>query len=91
MVFGGPAKISQEIAEGLRHRVTPFHAPESVLGWEREFAVRCEVLNVGGGIGVNHAELNAQVGWTAFTRGLAPLVDTFPAHWRRSTSSAAAS
>ncbi|MFI7638155.1 type III PLP-dependent enzyme [Nonomuraea sp. NPDC049400] len=55
---------------------------EKVMGWEREFGIRCEVLNVGGGIGVNYADLDAQFDWAAFTRGLATLVETFPAHWR---------
>jgi diaminopimelate decarboxylase len=55
---------------------------DKVLGWEREFGMRCEVLNVGGGIGVNYADLGAQFDWAAFTRGLAPLVATFPPHWR---------
>jgi 2-[(L-alanin-3-ylcarbamoyl)methyl]-2-hydroxybutanedioate decarboxylase len=55
---------------------------EKVLAWEREFGIRCEVLNVGGGIGVNYADLAAQFDWAAFTRGLVPLVETFPPHWR---------
>jgi diaminopimelate decarboxylase len=174
VIFGGPAKTAQEIADALRHRITRFHAEsvlelhrisraaveagvtadvllrvnlagpfpsatlamagrptqfgidesvladaveaattlpglrltgfhlhslsnnlspeahldmlrlyrEKVLGWEREFRIRCEVLNVGGGIGVNYADLDAQFDWAAFTRGLAPLVETFPEHWR---------
>jgi len=55
---------------------------EKVLGWEREFGIQCGVLNVGGGIGVNYADLEAQFDWAAFTRGLARLVETFPPHWR---------
>lgn len=55
---------------------------EKVLGWERDFGIRCEVLNVGGGIGVNYADLDAQFDWETFTRGLAPLVETFPPHWQ---------
>ncbi|MQA10998.1 MAG: siderophore biosynthesis PLP-dependent protein [Pseudonocardiaceae bacterium] len=55
---------------------------DKVLGWEREFGIRCEVLNVGGGIGVNYAEPAAPFDFSAFALCLAPLVDTFPAHWR---------
>lgn len=54
-----------------------------VEGWEREFDIRCDVLNVGGGIGVNYADLDVQFDWQRFTEGLRDLVDsTFPAHWR---------
>ncbi len=55
---------------------------EKVIGWEREFGMRCEVLNVGGGIGINYADLDAQFDWISFTRGLAELVDGFPSHWK---------
>ncbi|UQA91904.1 type III PLP-dependent enzyme [Streptomyces halobius] len=174
LLFGGPAKTDQEIAEALRHRVTRFHAEsvlelhrisqaaaeagttadvllrvnlsgpfpsatlamagrptqfgidegiladavgaattlpglrftgfhlhslsnnlspeahldmlrlyrEKVLGWEHAFGIRSEVLNVGGGIGVNYADLEGQFVWARFTRGLARLVEDFPAHWR---------
>lgn len=55
----------------------------TVIRWEREFGITCEVLNVGGGIGVNYADLDAQFDWAAFTAGLRTLVEeTFPAHWR---------
>lgn len=54
-----------------------------VEGWEREFDIRCEVLNVGGGIGINYGDLDAQFEWEQFTEGLGALVaDTFPEHWR---------
>jgi diaminopimelate decarboxylase len=56
---------------------------DRVLGWEREFGLRCEVVNVGGGIGVNYSDLDVQFDWAGFTRGLRELVDkTFPAYWR---------
>ncbi|MCH7230781.1 type III PLP-dependent enzyme [Glycomyces sp. L485] len=55
---------------------------DKVLEWEDEFDIRCEVLNVGGGIGVDYADLEAQFDWRAFTRGLASLVATFPPRWR---------
>ncbi|MFD2398488.1 type III PLP-dependent enzyme [Prauserella oleivorans] len=55
---------------------------DKVTGWEERFGLRCEVVNVGGGIGVNYADLDAQFDWPAFTEGLGRLVDTFPAHWR---------
>ncbi|MGH3741561.1 MAG: type III PLP-dependent enzyme [Micromonosporaceae bacterium] len=54
----------------------------AVEGWEKQHDLVCEVVNVGGGIGVNFADLEAQFDWDAFTAGLAPLVETFPAHWR---------
>ncbi|PRX50356.1 diaminopimelate decarboxylase [Prauserella shujinwangii] len=54
---------------------------DRVLAWEAEYGLRCEVVNVGGGIGVNYADLGAQFDWTGFTRGLAGLLATFPAHW----------
>jgi diaminopimelate decarboxylase len=55
---------------------------EKVLSWEREFGIRCDVLNVGGGIGVNYTDPNTQFDWAAFTRGLSRLVNTFPPHWQ---------
>lgn len=55
----------------------------TVVGWEERFGIACEVVNVGGGIGVNYADLTAQFDWITFTAGLRRLVDeTFPAHWR---------
>ncbi|MEU6643167.1 type III PLP-dependent enzyme [Saccharomonospora sp. NPDC046836] len=54
----------------------------TVVRWEAQFGVHCEVVNVGGGIGVNYADLAAQFDWARFTTGLEQLVRTFPAHWR---------
>lgn len=54
-----------------------------VTGWEREFGLACEVVNVGGGIGVNYANLAQQFDWPCFTAGLERLVErSFPAHWQ---------
>ncbi|MGH4009842.1 MAG: type III PLP-dependent enzyme [Pseudonocardiaceae bacterium] len=54
-----------------------------VIGWEREFGLACEVVNFGGGIGVNYADLTEQFDWQRFTRELGQLVEhSFPAHWR---------
>ena len=54
-----------------------------VAGWEQRFGVRCEVLNVGGGIGIDYATPGTSFDWQLFTEGLGELVDaTFPAHWR---------
>lgn len=54
-----------------------------VIGWEREFGLASEVVNFGGGIGVNYADLTEQFDWQRFTRELGPLVEhSFPAHWR---------
>lgn len=61
---------------------------DKVRTWEREFGVRCDVVNVGGGIGVNYAQpdmpgrVGPQFDWPTFTTGLGRLVDTFPDHWR---------
>jgi 2-[(L-alanin-3-ylcarbamoyl)methyl]-2-hydroxybutanedioate decarboxylase len=55
----------------------------TVIGWEREFGLFCEVVNFGGGIGVNYADLAKQFDWPCFTRGLSRLVErAVPAHWR---------
>lgn len=51
---------------------------EKVTGWERSFGIRCEVLNAGGGIGINFGDLDAQFDWARFTAGLARLVDRLP-------------
>lgn len=51
--------------------------------WEREFGLQCEVVNVGGGVGVDYADLESQFDWPGFTADLGELVETtFPAHWR---------
>jgi diaminopimelate decarboxylase len=55
----------------------------TVIGWERKFRLACEVVNFGGGIGVNYADLAKQFDWQCFTRGLHQLVErSVPAHWR---------
>jgi diaminopimelate decarboxylase len=54
---------------------------DKVLGWEREFGLACEVINVGGGIGVNYTDTTEQFDWRSFSRGLRDLEETFPAHW----------
>ena len=54
-----------------------------VTGWEEAFGLRCEVLNVGGGIGIDYADLSTTFDWPFFARELGQLVEqTFPAHWR---------
>ncbi|PVZ05886.1 diaminopimelate decarboxylase [Actinomycetospora cinnamomea] len=58
------------------------HYRDVVVGWEERFGVRAEVVNVGGGIGVDYAALDTPFDWPAFCRGLADLVETFPPHWR---------
>jgi diaminopimelate decarboxylase len=55
---------------------------DRVVGWEHELGLQCEVVDVGGGIGVNYADLQAQFDWDRFVVGLARLEPTFPAHWR---------
>jgi diaminopimelate decarboxylase len=56
---------------------------DKVLAWEQAFGVRCEVLNVGGGIGIDYADLSTTFDWPSFARELGRLVErTFPAHWR---------
>lgn len=58
------------------------HYRRTVARWEREFGLACEVLNVGGGIGVDYADLGNRFDWESFTRRLHHLVDGFPAHCR---------
>jgi diaminopimelate decarboxylase len=55
---------------------------DRVLGWERDFGLECEAVDVGGGIGVNYADLDDQFDWDRFAVGLERLEATFPAHWR---------
>ncbi|GAA0530557.1 diaminopimelate decarboxylase [Saccharopolyspora subtropica] len=54
----------------------------TVRQWEREFRLEVEVLNAGGGIGVNYADLDEQFDWAHFARGLPAVVDAFPEHCR---------
>ncbi|MEV5541048.1 type III PLP-dependent enzyme [Saccharopolyspora shandongensis] len=58
------------------------HYRRTLAGWEREFGLRCEVLNVGGGIGVNYADLDDQFDWPHFARELPAVVRRFPDHLR---------
>jgi diaminopimelate decarboxylase len=54
-----------------------------VTGWEEKFGMRCAVVNVGGGIGVDYADLGRRFDWTWFAGELRALVDrSFPPHWR---------
>lgn len=54
-----------------------------ITGWERQFGLTCEVVNFGGGIGVNYVDLAKQFDWPRFTRGLSRLIErSVPAHWR---------
>lgn len=55
---------------------------DTVAGWEERFDLRVEVLDVGGGIGVDYQDPGHRFDWPGFTAGLAGLVDTFPDHWR---------
>ncbi|MEJ2887709.1 type III PLP-dependent enzyme [Actinomycetospora aeridis] len=55
---------------------------DTVLAWEKEFGVEVEVLDVGGGIGVDYQDTAHRFDWDAFTRGLTSWVGTLPAHWR---------
>jgi diaminopimelate decarboxylase len=54
-----------------------------VTAWEQRFGVRCEVLDFGGGIGIDYATPGTSFDWKRFTEGLDDLLAaTFPAHWR---------
>jgi diaminopimelate decarboxylase len=54
-----------------------------IIGWEAEYGLSCEVVNVGGGIGVNFADLGEQFDWDRFSTGLHRLIaKEFPPHWR---------
>jgi 2-[(L-alanin-3-ylcarbamoyl)methyl]-2-hydroxybutanedioate decarboxylase len=55
---------------------------EKVTAWENAFGLDCEVINFGGGVGVNYTDTAEQFDWLSFTRGLRELEQTFPAHWR---------
>jgi len=54
---------------------------DTVLAWEERFGLRARVVDVGGGVGVDYADLDHRFDWAAFTRGLAALDETLPAHW----------
>ncbi|GAB3475627.1 type III PLP-dependent enzyme [Amycolatopsis cihanbeyliensis] len=59
------------------------HYRDRVLDWEHRFGLRCEVLNLGGGIGIDYTDPARRFDWAGFTAGLEDLVRrTFPAHWR---------
>ncbi|HEY2223139.1 type III PLP-dependent enzyme [Actinomycetospora sp.] len=55
---------------------------DTVAGWERRFGVRVEVLDVGGGIGVDYGRPETPFDWDGFCAGLAEWVATLPEHWR---------
>ena len=55
---------------------------DTVVAWEKEFGVHVEVLDVGGGIGVDYQDTAHRFDWDAFIRGLHGWVGTIPVHWR---------
>jgi diaminopimelate decarboxylase len=55
---------------------------DTVTAWERRFGLRVEVLDVGGGIGIDYGRPQTHFDWDGFCRGLADWVTTLPAHWR---------
>lgn len=55
---------------------------DRVTGWERDFGLECEAVDVGGGIGVDYIDLDGQFDWDRFAAGLERLEPTFPPHWR---------
>ena len=55
---------------------------DTVVGWEKELGVVVEVLDVGGGIGIDYQDPAHRFDWDGFTRGLGAWVDSVPAHWR---------
>lgn len=55
---------------------------DTVVAWERRFGVRVEVLDVGGGIGVDYGRPEQAFDRDGFCAGLADWVATLPAHWR---------
>jgi diaminopimelate decarboxylase len=44
---------------------------DKVEGWAKDYGLSISYLNVGGGIGVNYADLNQQFSWNPFTSALA--------------------
>lgn len=55
---------------------------DTVRGWEERFGLAVEVLDVGGGIGVDYGPRPVRFDWCAFTAGLHDWVATLPAGWR---------
>ena len=55
---------------------------DTVRAWEQRHGVRVEVLDVGGGIGVDYQDTDHVFDWAAFTEGLAGWTRTLPEHWR---------
>ena len=51
---------------------------DTVLAWERRFGVHVEVLDVGGGIGIDYGRPETPFDWDGFCGGLADWVATLP-------------
>lgn len=54
---------------------------DTVTAWERRYGLRCSVVDVGGGIGIDYADLDRGFDWPAFAEGLQRWADTLPGHW----------
>lgn len=50
------------------------HYFDLARAWERRLGIKFECVNVGGGIGVNYAEPQAQFDWEGFCAGLSSLI-----------------
>lgn len=55
---------------------------QKVTDWETAHDLRCAVVNMGGGIGINFADPDAQFDWSKFTAGLHARAAELPDHWR---------
>jgi diaminopimelate decarboxylase len=51
--------------------------------WESIWRIRCKVINVGGGIGVNYQQVDEQFNWPAFCAGLGQLIKQHDLQTRR--------
>lgn len=58
------------------------HYQRVVQEWEVRFGISVDVLNVGGGIGVNYQDPSSPFDWMQFTEGLSTWVESLPTHWR---------
>lgn len=51
---------------------------QQVAVWQAQYQLRIDLINVGGGIGINYREPNRQFAWDDLVLGLGSLVDTTP-------------
>lgn len=47
---------------------------DKVDGWSGQYDINISTINVGGGIGINYADIGSQFGWSEFADGLSRLI-----------------